>query len=192
METLDLLQSIYDSQVKKSSGLQAEIVLSSAKSSLKKLKKDQYWTVAILSATLLVLVYFFYEIGQFGGWNLILALSLMVISLGIRVILEVSSRFRLRRLKPHLSTNDFINSIHSYYRSRKRIQYVFTPIIYLIYGIGIILLLVSVHPYLSSFFFAYCMVTGIGFWTGFIWVIRRSYQNECKLLEELVGMQQKN
>ena len=98
METLDPLQSIYNSQVKKSPTLQADQILSLAKSALKKLKKDQYWTIGILSTTLLVLAFFFYEIGQFGDWKLIMGLSLMLGSLGIRVFLELWSRFQLRQL----------------------------------------------------------------------------------------------
>ena len=48
---------------------------------LKELRKDQYWTVAIMSSTLVLLAYFFYVIGQFGGWQLITALAMMIGSL---------------------------------------------------------------------------------------------------------------
>lgn len=185
METLDPLQSIYNSQVKKSPTLQADQVLSSAKSALKKLKKDQYWTIGILSTTLLVLAFFFYKIGQFGDWKLITGLSLMLGSLGIRVFLELWSRLQLRQLQPHQATAVFVEKVCRYYENRKRIQFVWTPIIYLTYGIGLSFFLIAIQPHLSFAFFVYCLITGIGFWLGFIWVIRKSYQKERETLNQL-------
>ncbi|MHA7131056.1 hypothetical protein [Algoriphagus namhaensis] len=157
---------------------------------MKKLKRDQYWTVAILSATLVILTYFFYEIGRFGDWQLITALAMMIGSLVLRVVLEISSRISLKNLQLHLPTSDFLNSIKRYHKSRKKIQSIWTPVIYIIYGIGIILMLVAVRPFLSTGFYTYCVITGIGFWIGFIWVIRLSYRKERELLkglEELSG-----
>lgn len=185
METLDPLQSIYNSQVKKSPTLQADQILSLAKSALKKLKKDQYWTIGILSTTLLVLAFFFYEIGQFGDWKLITGLSLMFGSLGIRVFLELWSRLQLRQLQPHQATAVFVEKVRRYYENRKRIQFVWTPIIYLTYGIGLSFFLIAIQPHLSFAFFVYCLITGIGFWLGFIWVIRKSYQKERETLNQL-------
>lgn len=185
METLDPLQSIYNSQVKKSPILQADQVLSLAKSALKKLKRDQYWTIGILSTTLLVLAFFFYEIGQFGDWILINGLSLMLGSLGIRVFLELWSRLQLRQLQPHQVMSVFVEKVRRYYENRKRIQFVWTPIIYLTYGIGLCFFLIAIQPHLSFAFFVYCLITGIGFWFGFIWVIRKSYQKELGLIEQL-------
>ncbi|WP_297335830.1 hypothetical protein [Algoriphagus sp.] len=185
MENLDPLQLIYNSQVKKSPILQADQVLNSAKSALKKLKKDQYWTLGILSTTLLVLALFFYEIGQFGDWKLITGLSLMLGSLGVRVFLELGSRLQLRHLQPHQATVVFVEKVRTYYKNRKRIQFVLTPIAYLVYGVGLIFFLVAIQPHLSSTFFAYCLITGLGFWLGFIWVIRKSYQKERETLDIL-------
>ena len=161
METLDPLQSIYNSQVKKSPTLQADQILSLAKSALKKLKKDQYWTIGILSTTLLVLAFFFYEIGQFGDWKLIMGLSLMLGSLGIRVFLELWSRFQLRQLQPHQATAVFVEKVRRYYENRKRIQFVWTPIIYLTYGIGLSFFLIAIQPHLSFAFFVYCLITDL-------------------------------
>ncbi|TFV93559.1 hypothetical protein E4S40_15035 [Algoriphagus kandeliae] len=171
--------------MKKSPILQADQVLSLAKSALKKLKKDQYWTIGILSTTLFFLAFFFYEIGQFGDWILITGLSLMLGSLGVRVFLELLSRLQLRHLQPHQATAVFVEKVHRYYQNRKRIQFVWTPIIYLTYGVGLSFFLISIQPHLSSIFFVYCLVTGIGFWFGFIWVIRKSYRKERDLIEQL-------
>ena len=185
METFDPLQSIYNSLDKRSTDLKAEHMLVSAKFALKKLKKDHYWTVAILSGTLVILTYFFYVIGRFGDWKLITALAMMIGSLVLRVLLEVSSRISLKNLQLHLPTSEFLNSIKRYHKSRKKIQSICTPVIYIIYGIGIVLMLVAVRPFLSTWFYIYCIITGIGFWMGFIWVIRMSYRKERELLDKL-------
>ncbi|MFC3879413.1 hypothetical protein ACFOSV_04475 [Algoriphagus namhaensis] len=185
MATFDPLQSIYNSQNKRSTDLKADNVLFSAKSALKQLRKDQYWTVAIMSSTLILLTYFFYEIGRFGDWQLITALAMMIGSLVLRVVLEFSSRMGLKKLQLHLPTSEFLNSIQRYHQSRKRIQSIWTPVIYIIYGIGIVLMLVAVRPFLSTGFYSYCVITGLGFWIGFIWVIRLSYRKERELLKGL-------
>ncbi|NVK50992.1 MAG: hypothetical protein HWE09_14570 [Cyclobacteriaceae bacterium] len=185
MESFDPIQSIYNSQRTSTSELSADRVLNSAKNSLRKLKRDQFWTIGILTLTLSILAQYFFKYGQFGTPLLILSLTLMISSLVIRVILELSSRISLNRLEIYLSTSEFIKSIQSYLFRRKRIHRIFTPMIYLIYGLGIVLFLIALKPYISLAFFIYCVITGVGFWIGFIWVIRKSYLKEWELLKEL-------
>jgi len=185
MESFDPIQSIYNSQRTSTSELNADRILDSAKNSLRKLKRDQFWTIGILTLTLSVLALYFAQYGQFGTPLLILGLTLMISSLVIRVILELTSRIGLNRLEVYLSTTDFLKSTQSYLSLRKRIHRIFTPIIYLFYGVGIVLFLISVQPFISQPFFIYCVVTGVGFWIGFIWVIRKSYRKERTLLEGL-------
>lgn len=112
----------------------------------------------------------------------------MISSLVIRVILELTSRIGLNRLEIYLSTTEFIKSIQSYLFRRKRIHWIFTPMIYLIYGLGIVLFLIALKPYISLAFFIYCVITGVGFWIGFIWVIRKSYRKEWELLKAMEKM----
>ncbi|MCS5491389.1 hypothetical protein [Algoriphagus limi] len=185
METFDEIQAIYDSQIRNPTQKSADEILSSAKLYLKKLKRDQYFVIGILTLTLTALIFFFYRIGQFGDWKLISGLGMMIGSLVLRVLLEFWSKIGLKRLHTFLSTQDFLDSVKRYYQSRKQIQKVFTPIIYLIYGIGIVLFLIAIQPFLSPIFFAYCVITGLGFWFGFIWVIRKSYRKERDLIEQL-------
>ncbi|WP_439473413.1 hypothetical protein [Algoriphagus formosus] len=188
MESFDPIQSIYNSQRTSTSELSADRVLNSAKNSLRKLKRDQYWTIGILILTLSILALYFFKYGQFGTPLLILSLTLMISSLVIRVILELTSRIGLNRLEIYLSTTEFIKSIQSYLIQRKRIHWIFTPMIYLIYGLGIVLFLIALKPYISLAFFIYCVITGVGFWIGFIWVIRKSYRKEWELLNALEKM----
>lgn len=188
MESFDPIQSIYNSQRTSTSELSADRVLNSAKNSLRKLKRDQYWTIGILILTLSILALYFFKYGQFGTPLLILSLTLMISSLVIRVILELTSRIGLNRLQIYLSTTEFINSIQSYLFRRKRIHRIFTPIIYLIYGLGMVLFLIALKPYISLAFFIYCVITGVGFWIGFIWVIRKSYRKEWELLKAMEKM----
>ena len=188
MESFDPIQSIYNSQRTSTSELSADRVLNSAKNSLRKLKRDQYWTIGILILTISILALYFFKYGQFGTPLLILSLTLMISSLVIRVILELTSRIGLNRLEIYLSTTEFIKSIQSYLFQRKRIHWIFTPMIYLIYGLGIVLFLIALKPYISLAFFIYCVITGVGFWIGFIWVIRKSYRKEWELLKAMEKM----
>ncbi|WP_288372050.1 hypothetical protein [uncultured Algoriphagus sp.] len=188
MESFDPIQSIYNSQRNTTSELSADRVLNSAKNSLRKLKRDQFWTIGILTLTLSILALYFFKYGQFGTTLLILSLTLMISSLVIRVILELTSRIGLNRLEIYLSTSEFIKSIQSYLFRRKRIHRIFTPMIYLIYGLGVVLFLIALKPYISLAFFIYCVITGVGFWIGFIWVIRKSYRKEWELLNALEKM----
>ena len=188
MEPFDEIQAIYDSEKRNQTQKSAEEIVDSARANLKKLKRDQFWTIMIMSVPLILLTYFFYKVGQFGDWKLISGLSLMIGPLLVRVVLEAWSKAKLRRIQTYLSTSEFLESVQHYFEGRKRIQKIFTPIIYLLYGVGIVLFLIAIKPYTSPFFFAYCVDTGIGFWIGFIWVIRYSYRKEWALLTELEQM----
>ncbi len=185
MENLDKLQSTYDSQKTSSSSLSSESMMTSAKSAKKKLKIEQIITIVVLGITLIAIALFFSFIGRFGDWTLITGLALMFFSLLIRIGMEYRSRIDLGSIQLFLPSLEYLEKVKSYYKSRLRVQRTFTPLIYITYGIGIVLFLIGLEPNISTGFFYYCLVTGVGFWFVFIWVLRKSYRKERALLKEL-------
>ena len=185
MENFEQLQSIYDNQKKETSTIQSENILRSGKALVKKLKIDQIWSFSIMTPTLMILIAFLFWVGYYEDWKLNLGLGLMIGSLGVRVFLEIKSTFDLRTIQPHLATSQFLQKLKSYRQGRLQLQKWLTPIIYLIYGVGLILFLMAIKPAFSVPVFIYFVVSGLGFWIGFIWVIRSSYRKEREVLDQL-------
>lgn len=192
MENLDQLQSIYNSQTKKATTLDSDRLLKSAKANIRKLQIGQLTTTVIISVTVMILFYFFLSVIAYQDWKLTSGLALMSCSLLVRTLLELKSMVTLNGIHPYLSTHIYLSKTKVFYTSRIQIQRLFTPPIYFIYGVGMTLFLLALYPSSSTFLFVYCLVTGVGFFFGFIWVIRYSYRKERELLKKLSEMVDKD
>ena len=127
----------------------------------KAIQRKQKITNVVLVMTILVLVMFFFYISAYNVLTVALALSLMLGVLIVRVILEILSIKTLKQLSPSMDANAFRQKLNSYYKSRIKTHYIFTPIIILLYGIGFIILLPYFKAALTSGFYTYVIVSGI-------------------------------
>lgn len=125
------------------------------------IQKQQSIGQVVLFITAIVLVWFFFYISAFNDQQLATGLSIMIGCLTLRIIIEYISKTRLRKIKVTQEVNVFQNKIKTYYKSRLWIHYLITPVLFLLYIIGFILLLPSFKENLSRGFYLYIIISSI-------------------------------
>ena len=103
----------------------------------------------------------------------------------LRIILEINSAHKFRKIKPDLSLIIYSKKIKEFYEWRKKIHLILTPIIYISYFAGFTMLLPTFKTNLSYGFFIYCLISGYGFFIIFGYFIIRQIKKELKLIEFL-------
>ncbi|QLG45198.1 hypothetical protein [Costertonia aggregata] len=125
------------------------------------IKKKQRITNVVLSATILVLVFFFFYISGYKNSKVTVGLSLMILSLAIRIGIEMRSIYRLKKINVMLEGIRFKEKLMEYYSNRKRVHFFITPVIVLTYILGFRMLLPSFKSSLSSGFYTYIVISSI-------------------------------
>ncbi len=179
------LQSIWNQQGDSKTAVNSGDIIQKSEAHFKKIKSNQRWIILILSITLIVLLIYF-------GWvlthqidTLFLGLSLMVGMLFFRVVLEVFSIYKLRSIRPINTLNTYTEQLKSYYQWRKYIHFLLTPVIYISYTVGFILLLPTFNLHFSRGFYLYCLISGFLFLILMALIIIRSIRKELKQITHL-------
>lgn len=185
MTEFNKIQNTWNLQTDAKTHTSSQEIIAKAEKHTKTLKQNHYWTVGIISATLLILLYYFFWINA-HQWNaLTLGLSIMIVMLLTRIALEIHSVKKLHSIKPDLSVLDYTDKVKSFYHWRKKIHYLLTPIIYVSYFIGFTLLLPPFKANFSSGFYLYCLISGYGFFLIFGYFLIRQINKEMKILKLL-------
>jgi hypothetical protein len=185
MNEFNQIQEIWGSQEVSKPNYNAAELIDKAKKQTKKLKLNHYWTIAIISLTTFVLLFYFIWTKSYQFNTLTIGLVLMIAMLIIRIFLEINSAKKLRNIKPNLSFINYSIAIKRFYKWRKKIHYIFTPIIYGTYFIGFTMLLPAFKANFSNWFFIYCLITGYGFFILFGIFLIAQIKKEIQLIEFL-------
>jgi len=154
---------------------------------VKEIEKKQKITNRVLCFTILVLVlYVFYVVG-YNNTTFMIGVSIMIVSLLIRILIETNSLKRLRKLNVLENQNIFKQTLLNYYKGRKVVHYVITPIIFLAYAIGFIILLPLFKENLSHGFYLYILCSGVVLMFFFAFFIAKQINKE---LSELALLQE--
>ena len=142
----------------------------------------------ILLVTWGVLLYFYNVVasmqtvlGQVGSF-------LLIFSLGVRIALEIGSFGYFRKIQPTLSTLDKEHKMMSYYRFRKKLHDVWSPVIVMIYLIGVGLQVPEFLEYFSA--------KRISLWLGLFlasgllifWGARKGIKKEMDALRAVIRL----
>lgn len=149
------------------------------------IKKKQQMTNIILSITIMVLVAFFIYISAYRFQTVLIGLLLMIGALVVRIGLEIKSISTLRKMNTALDVDGFRQGIIQYYANRKRVHFIFTPLIILLYCIGFIMLLPSFKAGLSLGFYRYVLTSAIVVLVVLSTFIFKQIRKELAVLEEL-------
>lgn len=185
MNEFNQIQEIWGSQkISKPEYTVSELINRSEKQT-QKLKLNHYSTIAIISLTSFILLFYFIWTKSYQFNTLTIGLVIMIVMLMIRIILEINSAKKLRSIKPNLSLMNYSIAVKRFYEWRKKIHYIFTPIIYVVYFIGFTMLLPSFKANFSNWFFIYCLISGYGFFILFGIFLIAQIKKEIKLIEFL-------
>ena len=187
MEEFKSLQSIWtqqESEIKISS----EEVIQESDRLQKKLIHKKRGTVVILSVTVFILVAFMFYVTAYKFIQPFIGIGLMIASLVLRILVELVSIQRFQKIKEIISFRECSKKLLLFYNWRKKVSYVFVPIIFILYVIGFVLLLPSFKENLSSGFYNYVLFSGIAILLFFVFFIRQQILNELRITRELANM----
>jgi hypothetical protein len=156
-----------------------------AKKNTKAIKAKHWWTIGLLSVTVLLLAWYFITYAGNAFSNFTLGLLLMIFALLLRVVVEYISFRKFNRIDIRSSFTSYQQQITAFYSMRKRIHYVITPVIFISYVAGFILLLPVFQQVFSKGFYWYLVSSGTIFLIVIAWVIIKQNKKEMQLLSSL-------
>ena len=188
MTEFNNIQEIWNSQSDSKLNTTASALIAKANEHTKTLKRNHHWTIGIISVTVMILLFYFFWTNSHQFNSLTIGLSIMIVMLIVRIILEINSATKLKSIKPDLSLVDYTQKVKTFYEGRKKIHLILTPIIYISYFIGFTMLLPTFKANFSNGFYIYCLVSGYGFFFVFGYFLIKQIKKELKLIEFLKGI----
>jgi hypothetical protein len=189
MKTFENLQDIWNKQSISNHKKTAAELIKMAEEHSKKIKLNHIGTLVIIGITILILIPYFIWIGSYSFSFFTLGLALMIISMLTRIMIEGISIRKFNSVKTELPLLEYCEKATQFYHWRKKIHFIVTPIIYMVYLFGFSLLIPTFKTEFSTPFFIYLMASGYGFLIGFAFFLRKKIKNEMKILEFLKNIQ---
>jgi hypothetical protein len=177
----DKLTQLWSQNKDNSTITDPEIIIKKAK----KQRYGQFIAIAVMSLTVLILLtYSIYTINN--QWNnFSLGLVLMISSLTFRIILEFVSLYQKENQLISLDNISFKKYLKRHYKIRLAVNYIITPICFIIYIIGFAKLLPYFKQEFSEGFYTYILISGIVSLFVLAVIIVKSILNENDFLKKL-------
>lgn len=185
MKTFEDLQSIWNQQTESNSNPTVTDIIKQAEAHTKKIKRNHFWTTAILSLTSILLISYYIGVDAYKHTQFSIGLSIMIVMLLLRVIFEWISVKKFKNIKTDVSLIEYSKRTRLFYQWRKKIHYILTPIVYLIYMAGFTLLLPLFKENFSKGFYLYILISGFGFLLIFGFIMMKMIKKEIHLLDFL-------
>lgn len=160
MKEFNTLQNLWNNQKETKQPNSKEIANKAEQRSLE-IKRFHNWTMIVLTTVFVVLLTYFLLIGFYELNSFSIGLGLMGIVLLSRVGIELKSKKRFNAIKPYQPFTTYSEELLLFYKWRKKIHYLFTPILYSIYTVGFLMLLPTLKDNLSKGFYWYVFISGI-------------------------------
>jgi len=189
MKTFENLQDIWNAQSISNNKKTTGELITIAEKHAKKIKSNHMGTLLIIGFTTLILIAYFLWIGSHSFSLFTLGLGLMIASMLIRIMIEGISIRKFNLIKTELPLLEYSKKATHFYDWRKKIHFVVTPIIYLVYTLGFSMMIPTLREEFSTPFFIYLLVSGYGFLFGFAFFLRKKLKNEMEILEFLKNIQ---
>jgi hypothetical protein len=188
MKEFEDLQNLWNKQADTRASLSSEEIIKKAEITIKKVRQKHLWTIAVLCTTSAILITYFFWFSIYRLQLFALGLGMMAGVLLLRSAVEWWSHVRLAKVKSSLPLLDYTESMQRFYLWRKKIHFIFTPIIYVLYFSGFVIALPELEPYVSKGMYWYIIISGTLFCVGFASYIFREAKKEIKTLEFLKGI----
>lgn len=185
MKTFEDLQGLWLDQSNTTSKTSYKMLMEKAEKSLQKIKRNHIGTLLIIGALVSLLIYFFFWVNAFKNSSFSLGLFLMISSMLLRIFLEYFSLRKFKNINPSLDFLAYKTEVAQFYKTRKKIHNIYTPIIYIMYCIGFLILLPIFKASLSTGFFIYIVGSGVGFLTIFAFFLYKKIKEELALIAYL-------
>lgn len=151
----------------------------------KQVKAKFRWTIGLLSFVVFILIAYFATYADFRFTSFSNGLLLMIGSLTIRIVLEWISTLQFQRLDRLTDFNTFLKQSTAFYRKRRLLHLIFTPLLYATYIIGFVLLLPVFKQEFSNGIYLYLVFSGFGSLGVLAWFIYKANRKELAVLAKL-------
>jgi hypothetical protein len=151
----------------------------------KTIRRKQLIGLVVLGSTCVILIGFFFYISAYTNKTVSIGLLLMIGSLTFRILIESFFTFSINNFRPDESLHTYSEKLKRYYKSRLVINYLITPILFISYIVGFIMLLPAFKQNLSAGFYQYVFYSS---WVIFFFLavlIAVQIRKELSLLREL-------
>lgn len=186
MTTFDDIQHIWNQQTDlEIRSSQAEELIRLAEKNTRKVKVKQSWTIGILGVSIFFFCWYslVYVGFQFSWFHF--GMALMFFSLLLRLIVEYRSYLSIHRIDIRSDFTNYTTRISNFYRNRKKIHFVVTPIAVAVYITGFLFLLPILKKNFSTGFFWYIITSGLVLLILFSVMIIGQIRKEMRLLDFL-------
>lgn len=153
------------------------------------IRKKQRIGQIVLGATVIILLLFFFYVSAYNSNRAFWGLGIMMASLVIRMIIEYFSICSFSKIPPFEKMKDYNQKLISYYRTRKLIHFLVTPLLFGSYIYGFILLLPVFEKNLSESFYSYISWSSVFIFTGLLVLIGVQIKRELFILNKLTNEQ---
>ena len=149
------------------------------------INRKQRLTKIILGITVLLLIAFFFYVSAYKNTRAFWGLGLMIGSLCIRIIMEYASGLKKESFPLYQSMLAFNKQLVQYYKSRRKIHYLWTPLLFATYILGFLLLLPIFKQQLSAGFYIYIIISSIIIFIALAVLIGTQIIKELKIIKSL-------
>ena len=190
MSDFNEMKNIWDQAKSEQVGqaMDTDLLIQKAKSAKNESKNDHIMTILILSATVAVLSFFFLKIAPVKESLSLIAATLMIGSLLVRIIVEAVSLSKAMKLAFTENVQQLIHNMNAYYKLRVRIHGNLTYIIIALYMIGFYMLMPEFNLYLSEGMMWYINTSFPIIAVVLFFVIRKGVRKELKTLQQFSSM----
>ena len=190
MEKFNDIQSAWTKQVDATLPRESDAFIKIANQKIKTIRRNHIGTIAILSTTATVLLFYYWWIFNATISGRILGLQLMILMLIGRVILEIMSIIQFYKIDFTTDYTTYIQQLKSFYKLRKVIHFIITPIIYIVYIVGFTSMLPLFKENFSVGFYNYILISGFGFLILFSFVILKIIKQDMKNIDLLKQLEE--
>lgn len=152
----------------------------------KTIKKKQITGQIVLVTTVLVLIWFFFYVSAYQNSRAFLGLGIMIGSLLLRIGIEFLSMTKKNHIPEDQDMKSYNLKIIRYYKQRKFIHFLITPLLFLSYIFGFWLLLPVFKVELSAGFYTYILVSSTVIFVALAILIIYQIRKELSLLKEFM------
>jgi hypothetical protein len=185
MEDLNELQLIWNKQADDAPKLNSNELVSIAKQKIKLIRAKYLSTIGILCITALILSFYYLWIIDNKIINQMSGLGTMIFVIIIRIVLEIISVNKFNKIDFTGSLVTYSEALLLFYKFRKIVHFVITPIIYIAYFAGFISLLPFFKINLSAGFYLYIQISGIVFLVFFSFFVIKVIKDDLNNLKFL-------
>ena len=182
------LQNAWQAQIKERNvhGSNFQQLVAEIENKNKKGVSFHYWTVLILSLTIVGLVLFFYFLAPVQELLSRVGVGFMTIGLALRVVIEIGSAMKAVRINTLDTALKSTKATLDFYKFRRKVHGALTTIIFGLYSIGFFM----ISPEFSLYFELWQMIlmdVSFVIIMAVIYVqMRKGIRNEMKMLEDVI------